>query len=295
MKNIIVNKNDANQRLDKFITKAIPKLPKSLLYKGLRKNNVRLNGKHCHDGSIMLHENDVIALYYPDEFFEKNKEKITNLPEPEIIYEDENIIIANKPKGLLSHCDQNGVQDTMIGRIISYLINKHEYIPESENTFSPALCNRLDRNTSGLIIAAKNAESLRIINEKIRNREVEKYYICKCIGKPDTESGIIKSHLIRDEKIVKINDNSDGKQIVTEYKVLSSDTDTSLIEIKLITGRTHQIRAHMAHIGHPLKGDVKYGGSRSKNGYYLNCYKLVFEFKTNAGIMNYLHGKTFTI
>ena len=177
MKTFTVNQNDANQRLDKFIQKLMPSLPKSMLYKGLRKNNVRLNGKHCHDGSKVVCENDEIALYFSDDFFDTKDTFIPRLTKPTIVYEDENIIVADKPKGLSVHADEKSTNDTLIDRIISYLFEKGEYDPKAENTFTPALCNRLDKNTSGLVIAAKNANSLRIINEKIKNREIDKFYI----------------------------------------------------------------------------------------------------------------------
>ena len=295
MKSFIIYKNDANQRIDKYISKLMPNLPKSLLYKGLRKNNVRLNGKHCHDGSVVLKESDEIALYFPDEYFEKSDRKISELPYPEVIYEDENILIADKPTNLPSHADDKGSTDTLIDRILFYLYEKGEYNPECENTFSPALCNRLDRNTSGLVIAAKNAETLRILNAKIKTREIQKYYICRCVGIPKKDEQILESYLERETKKVKINNKKNGKLIRTGYKVIKKEGATSLLEINLLTGRTHQIRAHLASIGNPLAGDFKYGGGKSKYGYFLKSYKLVFDFNTDAGILNYLKGKIVAI
>ena len=290
MKTFKVNQNDANQRLDKFIQKLMPSLPKSLLYKGLRKNNVRVNGKHCHDGSIIVHENDEISLYFSDEFLKPEKVFNRQLPLPVIVYEDENIIVADKPKGLSSHADGISTEDTMIERIICYLTNKGEYNPEKENTFTPALCNRLDKNTSGLVIAAKNANSLRIINEKIKNREIDKYYICRCDGKPPKAKDTLYSHLVRGDKKVSLNDDGLGKKIATQYSVIKTDSNSSLLEIKLLTGRTHQIRAHLASIGNPLSGDLKYGGSKQKDGYFLKSYKLIFNFTSSASELDYLKG-----
>ena len=290
MKIFTVNQNDANQRLDKFIQKLMPSLPKTLLYKGIRKNNVRVNGKHCHDGSLIICENDEIKLYFGDEFFNTSATHIPRLPEPTIVYEDENILVADKPKGLSSHSDEKNSNDTMIDRIISYLFYKGEFNPEIENTFAPALCNRLDRNTSGLVIAAKNANSLRIINQKIKDREINKFYICRCDGKPPKSKDTIYSHLTRGNKKVFLNDEGSGKEIITEYKVIKSNDTSSLLEIKLLTGRTHQIRAHLASIGNPLSGDVKYGGTKQKGGYFLKSYKLAFNFTTPAYELDYLKG-----
>lgn len=290
MKTFTVNQNDANQRLDKFIQKLMPALPKSMLYKGLRKNNVRINGRHCHDGSKILCVNDEVALYFSDDFFKTETAPLPLLPKPIIIYEDDNILVSDKPKGLSVHADENNSKDTLIDRIISYLYEKGEYNPQSENTFTPALCNRLDKNTSGLVIAAKNADSLRIINEKIKNREIDKFYVCRCDGKPPKSKDTIYSHLVRGNKKVFLNNTGDGKKIATEYKVINSGNTSSMLEIKLLTGRTHQIRAHLASIGNPLSGDTKYGGSKQKDGYFLKSYKLVFNFTSPAGKLDYLKG-----
>ncbi len=294
MKSFIINKNDANQRLDKFVLKLMPNLPKSMLYKGLRKNNVRINGKHCHDGSVILKENDNITLYFNDEFFIQREAQTSDLPMPRIVYEDDNILVIDKPKGLVCHSDEHQSADNLLARVTKYLIDEGKYNQENENTFSPALCNRLDRNTSGLIIAAKNAEAPRIINTKIKSREIEKYYICKCEGKMPKQTDTLEAYLERDDKHVRINDKAIGKRITTKYTVLEETTDSSLLEIKLITGRTHQIRAHLAHIGHPLIGDTKYGGKQNKNGYYLKSYKIKFDFNTSAGPLDYLHNMEIT-
>ena len=157
-----VNKNDSNQRLDKFIQKTMPKLPKSMLYKGLRKNNVRINGKHCHDGNVVVNEGDTISLYFNDKFFKSNEKILSPLPSPIVVYEDENILVLDKPKGLSVHADEKESDDTLIDRVIYYLFEKGEYKPQEENTFTPSLCNRLDKNTSGLVIGAKNANALRL-------------------------------------------------------------------------------------------------------------------------------------
>lgn len=289
MKIVTINENDAAQRLDKFILKLMPTLPKSMLYKGLRKNNVRLNGKHFHKGEYMLKEGDVLTLYFPDEFV-RVKKSSEKLPSPCVVYEDDNILVCNKPVNLPSHADDKGSHDTLIGRILYYLEEKGEYSPESENSFTPALCNRLDRNTRGLVIAAKNAKSLRILNEKIRNREIKKFYTAVCEGIFDKKEDTLSAGLTHGEKKSYVGENGDLK-IQTHYRVISEKNNTSELEIELLTGRTHQIRAHMAHIGHPLSGDVKYGAKKTDKGYSLVSCRIVFDFKSDAAELNYLKGK----
>lgn len=296
MKEIIVNKNDAGQRLDKFLSKFMPALPKSMLYKGLRKKCVRINGRHVKDGSVFLNEGDALKLYFSDEFFEKKTSFVPVKHSLDIVYEDENILIINKKSGTVVHADDRGTESTLIREIQSYLFEKGEYNPYSEHSFAPSLCNRLDRNTSGLIIAAKNAESLRILNEKIRSREIRKIYLCVAEGHI-SGSGILSAYLTRGEKKVTVSDSqTDGaKQVKLKYRVLAQNSSSSLAEVELLTGRTHQIRAQFAHIGHPLKGDVKYGGSRMENYQELISRRLIFDFKSDAGILNYLCSKTFSV
>ena len=296
MREITINKNDCGQRLDKFLSKFMPLLPKSMLYKGLRKNCVRINGKHVKDGGVFLNEGDVLNLYFNDEFFGGGKKFIPISHSLDIVYEDENLIIANKPSGISVHTDDKGEKRTLIAEIQSYLYEKGEYRPESEQSFAPALCNRLDKNTSGLIIAAKNAEALRIINEKIKKREIRKFYLCVAEGHMK-KSGTLSAYLTRLDKRVSVSDTpSDGaKPVKLKYTVIGENEKHSLVEVELLTGRTHQIRAQFAHIGHPLAGDVKYGGSRSPSYQELVSRRLVFDFKSDAGILNYMTGSDFSI
>ncbi len=293
MKQIVITKNDANQRLDKFLTKFMPSLPKSMLYKSLRKNCVRVNGKHIKDGAYMLKESDELSLYFRDEFFEKEEVHISENDNIDVVYEDDNILIVNKPAGLVVHADDKNTSDTLIARIHSYLYKKGFYDPSKEQSFTPALCNRIDRNTSGLVIAAKNATALRIINEKIKNREIRKYYLCITEGIPPKKSDTLVSRLTRDEKKVHLSDDGE-KEIVTKYEVLSEYGTCAMLKIELLTGRTHQIRAQMADIGCPLEGDVKYGASKG-NGYKLCSYRLEFDFLSDAGELEYLKGKAIEI
>ncbi len=295
MKKIIVNRNDAGQRLDKFLTKYLVNIPRSMLYKSLRRNCVRVNGAHVRDGGHALKEGDELSLYFKDEFFPPDSGFIPYRDDIDIIYEDENIILINKPAGLVVHADDRGTNDTLLRRMQSYLYGKGEYNPLTEHYFAPSFCNRLDRNTSGIIIGAKNAEALRIINEKIRSREVKKLYLCIVEGRM-TGSKTLTAQLERLEKKVRVTDfaAAGSGAVSLSYTVLGSRAGQSLLEINLETGRTHQIRAQLSHIGHPLRGDKKYG-ARSSSAVCLTSYKLRFDFVTDAGALNYLAGKEFQI
>lgn len=307
MKEISVGKNDAGQRLDRFIGKAVPLLPESLLQKYIRLKRIKLNGKGA-KRDTRLSEGDVLQLYINDEFFEKPKEENSWLkvgkPRLDIIYEDENILLANKKAGVLCHSAGAWDYNTLIANIQAYLAQKGEWRPKEENSFTPALCNRIDRNTAGIVIAAKNAEALRIINDKIRDREIEKFYLCAVQGRPNPPEGKLEDYLFKDAKknqvYVRKNPEPGAKTAVTYYKTLASKGKLSLVECRLGTGRTHQIRAQMANLGCPLLGDGKYGSERFNKNYEessqaLCSYKLLFDFKTDAGILNYLNGRWFTV
>ena len=307
MKEFTINKNDSGQRLDKYISKSVPLLPKSLMYKYIRSKRIKVNGKRS-DISYKLNENDTVSMYINDEFFEKAKPKYDFLSAGKsinIVYEDENIILVDKPTGILSHPDEDNYTDTAITRIKRYLYEKGDYKPDEEASFAPALVNRIDRNTSGIIIAAKNSESLRILNEKLKNRELHKLYLCVVIGKLKNKEGLVEGYLEKNEKQNKvyISDKATdkSKHISTKYKVLGYKNGLSLLEVELLTGRTHQIRATFSHLGTPLLGDGKYGTNAQNKqfgGYkkqFLYSYKLAFDFKSDAGILNYLNGKEFEV
>ena len=307
MRELIIGPNDSGQRLDKFITKTLD-LPMSLLYKSIRLKKIKVNRKRAENNTI-LHEGDTIQCFLAEEFFEKKADEHSfesiNV-HLDIIYEDENIMLLNKRPGVSVHEDENGSTNTLITHIQAYLYQKGEYRPEQEQSFAPALCNRIDRNTGGIVIAAKNAEALRVMNEKIKYREIDKFYLAAVHGVPKPESATIKGYLLKDDKknIVRVyekNPPRGAKEIITKYKVVAKKSDSALIEVELLTGRTHQIRAHMAHIGHPLIGDGKYGVNKNDKakGYKyqaLYSYKLRFSFDTtNPTVLDYLNGKEFKI
>lgn len=309
MKEFIINRNDSGQRMDKFLTKAVPLLPKNLMYKYLRLKRIKLNGKRCEISTRIL-EGDVVQLYINDEFFDKdNKVTPQFMKAPSslnIVYEDENIMLIDKKCGLVVHEDESGTVDTLINRIHHYLYNKREYDPNRENSFAPALCNRIDRNTGGIVICAKNAESLRILNQKIKDREIHKNYLCVTVGIPPKKHDVLTAYHQRNEqtKVVKISSRKspDNKTMVTKYNVVkvNNEDNLALLDINLITGRTHQIRAHMAYEGYPLLGDGKYGINRINRIYNIKTqalysYKLSFEFTTSAGCLEYLNGRVFCV
>lgn len=306
MKSFTVTKNDASLRLDKFIVKNCPALPSSLMFKYIRTKRIKVNGKRA-EISTRLQEGDTVEAYINDEFFVSVQPKYDFLSAParlDIVYEDENILLTDKKQGLLVHPDKNEYGDTLIARIQHYLYDRGEYRPRDENSFRPALANRIDRNTGGIVIAAKNAESLRILCDKIKYREIEKKYLAVIHGVPKKKSDLLEGYLEKNEDknkvFLKSGKTDSSLTIKTRYTVLESRAGLSLVEVELLTGRTHQIRAHMASIGHPLLGDGKYGKSAAdkKMGFdkqALYSYSLKFDFKTDAGILNYLNGKRFTV
>jgi 23S rRNA pseudouridine955/2504/2580 synthase len=357
VKEFIIGKNDAGQRLDRFVAKTVPLLPGSLAQKYIRLKRIKVGGKGS-KRDYKLSAGDAVQMYINDEFFEHPNEKNAYLkiasPSLDIIYEDENILLVSKPAGVLCHAGGGYDYSSVIARIQAYLFQKGDWRPRDENAFCPALCNRIDRNTSGIVIAAKNAESLRIINEKIKLREIDKYYLAIVHGAPNPQSGKLEGYIFKDavknQVFVSKNSRPGAKTAVTEYRTVfrSNETerseirdsashvqnqrkaqrsgfalerrsdeaermpagrraerseirdDVSLLECRLITGRTHQIRAQLADAGHPLLGDGKYGSERLNKPYgekyqALCSYKLVFAFQTDAGMLQYLDKKTFTL
>ena len=305
MKEFIITKNDADQRLDKFVYKVTTNFSGALLYKHLRKKAIKVNGKKK-EISYRLQEGDVVTMYINDEFFEKPREENSYLkvgtPKLNIVYEDENLMLLDKRPGLVVHADETEKVNTLINHIQAYLYQKREWNPKWENAFTPALCNRIDRNTGGIVIAAKTAEGLRVMNQKIKDRELDKRYLAVVEGIPRSPRGSLKGYLFKDAKknrvFVTDTPQAGSKSCQTNYITLASRQGLSLVECELITGRTHQIRAQFAHAGHPLLGDGKYGklDKRFDRTYQaLYSYKLTFRFTTDAGALEYLNGRSFRV
>ena len=308
MKERTIGKNDAGQRLDRFLAKCVPLLPASLAQKYIRLKRVKVNGKGA-SRDLRLVQGDVLQLYINDEFFDEPRQENAYLtvaaPRLEVVYEDENLLLVNKQPGQAVH-PHDGAEygKTLIDHIQAYLYAKREWRPREENSFTPSLCNRIDRNTGGIVIAAKNAETLRILNEKIRTRELDKRYLCITLGTPSPEKGTIERFLLKDEKknLVTVHRRPvpGGRTAVTRYRTLASKGGLALVEAELETGRTHQIRASFADLGHPLLGDGKYGHGETnrKCGEPYQClwsYLLTFTFRTDGGILSYLNGKRFCV
>lgn len=306
MRELVVKKNDANQRLDKFLLKKFKTMPKKMAYMYIRKKCVKVNGKKA-TPEVMLKENDLLTFYIKDEFFdniqEENYEFLKAPKTLKIIYEDENIILLDKKPGVIVHQDKSYHFDCLLLRLQHYLYDNGEYNPKEENCFAPALVNRIDRNTGGIVIGAKNAESLRILNQKMKDRELHKFYLCLLINKPKKDNAILSDYLIKNEKTNKVtvlrNEKQGAKKILTKYSVLETINNLTLCEVELLTGRTHQIRAHMSSIGCPILGDNKYGNKKLNQKYSLSkqclySYKLAFDFTTDSGILSYLDKKDFS-
>ena len=306
MREFKINSNDAGQRIDRFIRKAMPELSLSQIYKYIRTNHVKINRKRPKNDTRLV-EGDIVQLYIREEDLVARKSDDADLNRKvniTVVYEDENILLCDKRPGIVVHESEGAKTNTLIDDVKAYLYQTGKYDPSKENTFAPALCNRIDRNTGGIVIVAKNAPTLRVMNSLIKARAFSKYYLCICCGELEKMSGTLKNYLLKDEatnKVKVFNYRVPGSlEAKTEYKLLETLNGFSLVEARLITGRTHQIRAQFAFIGHPLVGDTKYGrrdrmenAGRSYQALY--SYKLKFDFSESAEHLEYLKGKSFCV
>ena len=308
MKEFTVTKNDAGQRADRFAAKAAPSIPSSLLQKAFRRKDVKVNG-HWVKPDVRLSEGDTVRLYIPDGFFDPPAREPAGWlesvkPRLDIVYEDENILLVNKRPGVLCHEAQGWSADTLIAHIQAYAYQSGQWDPGSENSFAPALCNRIDRGTGGIVIAAKNAPALRAMDEMIRARQVDKQYLCVCLGRPEPPAGRLEGWLLKDaaknQVFVRAKQEPGATFAATDYQVLTTRDGLSLVACRLHTGRTHQIRVQMANAGWPLLGDSKYGREKlnrqhGEHRQLLWSWRLTFAFTSDAGPLAYLAGRTFTV
>lgn len=298
MKEIIVGSNDRDQRVDRFLKKYFEKAPLSFIYKNLRKKNIKVNGKKASPEDI-LKEGDIIELFLSDETigkFKKDVKKKKASKFPDVLYEDENLVLIKKPVNMLTHNDKREYEDNALDRFVDYLIFKGEYNPRFENTFRPAICNRLDRNTSGILIGAKNAKTLKDINYNIKNRNLSKFYITVVKGEIK-EDFSVKVNLIKNEKNI-VSAGEGGKESITKFYPIISKNGYTLLLVDLITGRTHQIRSSLKEKGLSIIGDRKYGDGKENNrfkkyelnGQLLHNFTILFRVK---GELDYLNDMEF--
>lgn len=309
MKEIIITANDAGRRLDRFLRKYLNNASLGQIYKIIRKD-VKVDGKRK-DESYMLSEGEVLTLYLSDEEYEKlsrNDKKDKSYVNKskrqfKVVYEDENILVVSKPYGLLTHGDVNEKKNHLANQVKDYLIEKGDYNPRIEKVFAPAPANRIDRNTTGLVLFGKTSNALKSLNHMIREDMVCKYYLTIVHGKIDKMLEL-SGKLSKDEKANKVSIGEEGLDIKTIVRPIEMlDSDTTLVEVELVTGRSHQIRAHLASIGHPIIGDSKYQTKQARklNGVFeekmglstqlLHAYRLVFNDTTDE--LEYLKGDEF--
>lgn len=307
MKEFCITKDDSGQRLNKFLEKAVPRLPGGLMHKYLRLKRIKVNGKRA-GAADRLAEGDTVQLYLNDEFFEPSggEAAYTRISQPRlsVLYEDEQILLADKRSGMVVHTDESGDDNTLIAHIQAYLYQSGQWNPADALSFTPALCNRIDRNTGGIVVAAKTAEALRLLNEGIRKHALQKRYLCIVHGQMQPPAGEISLFLRRDEKRKLVTAHRTqvpgAKTAVTRYRTLAVRGGLSLLRCELVTGRTHQIRVHMAAAGHPLLGDCKYGTAEQNRPYgetyqALYSYQLAFGGLPADSTLGYLNGRTFTV
>lgn len=307
MREFIINKQNSGRRLDRWLAAELPALPAGLMQKFLRLKRIKVNGKAA-QRDTRLNEGDLLQLYINDEFFEKPKtiDPFLSKIQPKlcILYEDENILLVDKRPGLMCHPDAREKVNTLISHAQAYLYQKGEWDSQDKTKFVPVLCNRIDRFTGGIVIIAKTEAAMRILNQKIRDREIEKRYLCIIHGRISPAAGMLTSYISKadsSKKVTVLNHSAPGAQKAqTKYATLQTHRGLSLMECELITGRTHQIRAQFAARKHPLLGDNQYGNAKQNEPYNrsyqaLYAYQLSFRFTTDAGILNYLNGKSWRV
>jgi 23S rRNA pseudouridine955/2504/2580 synthase len=304
MKELVITANEAGQRFDKFLKKYLKGMPLSAIYKTIRTKGVTVNGKKSSE-KYVLNNGDIVNFYVNVEEVKKEKD-LTFLHIDhnfEVVYEDENLLLVNKSVGKLVHPDEGGGV-TLTDEVLSFLYDKGEYNPDNESTFSPSPCNRLDRNTEGIVIFAKNYDTLKLVNEMIREGRVEKYY--STLVKNRIKDGTYKAYILKDVENNKVTVSEEkirnGKEIVTRVINIESIGQFSHVDIELITGRSHQIRAHLSWMGNAIVGDPKYG-DRKMNSFFTNKYGLENQllvaykvvFRNCPEQLSYLEGKAITM
>lgn len=277
MLEVKINQNDAGQRLDKFLSKTFPELKKSMMYKAIRNKKIKVNRKRCEHNQF-LEEGDKILLFLPLDMLVQNKEKafVLNTKPIDIVYEDEHILVVNKPAGLLSQKDSTKDQDTLNDRIVGYLIQSGQYNPKAEQSFTPSICHRLDRNTTGLVIAAKSSKGARLVNDAIAQHQIQKEYLALCSPKPQTGDYDLWLKKEGTKAVVKNAPMPGFQEAKMSVSLVEQNQSKALVRVQLETGRFHQIRACMAYMGTPLCGDHKYGGSKEYSFQQLQAYKIDF-------------------
>ncbi len=305
MHSFTITSEDDGVRLNRFLQKCAPQLPASLMYRALRSKRIKLNGRRC-EASDRLRRGDVLELYLNDDLFSAQKKQpqfMSACDSLETVYEDENILIINKPAGVIMHADKKEFGDTLVNRMLKYLYKKGEYTPSSSGAFTPAFVNRLDRNTEGIVLAAKNSLSLAALARIVKERLLQKSYICVTVSKPPSD-GRYSAYLTKDEGKNTVSVSSrpceSSKEIVTEFKTLAERNGLYLCSATLVTGRAHQIRAHLKHLGAPILGDEKYGRREINSRYgekrqLLCSYRVSFKLSGDCSPLEYLDGKSFAL
>lgn len=305
MKEFVISAADNGRKLDKWLIREMPAVGMGQRQKLYRQKCFKLNGRHV-KGDAQLAAGDILQIYAPDACFDKPKREDPFLskirPDLRLLYEDSHILVADKRPGLMAHPDAHEKVNTLLTHAQAYLYQKGEYDPQAD--FTPALCNRIDRFTGGIVLIARSEAAMRILNQKIRDREIEKLYYCIALGSLRQSEGMLDSYIVKapNAKRVSVSQHpvEGGQRAQTKYRVLARQNGLSLLECELLTGRTHQIRAQLAAIGHPLLGDSQYGdpvrNEKYRRSYQaLYAYKLRFAFASDAGVLEPLRGMELSV